>query len=113
MTEMMDEKKLNQPEHKGEENQPNWTFLTNHAHVLVCLSKEHHDTLREVAQCVGITERAVQRIVADLESAGIITRSRDGRRNTYKVDPSAALRHDLESHKTVGDLMEMVLKCDN
>ena len=91
---------------------PNWTFLTNHAHVLVCLSKEHHDTLREVAQCVGITERAVQRIVADLESAQIIQRTRDGRRNTYKVNPDAALRHDLESHKTVGDLMEMVLKTE-
>jgi DNA-binding MarR family transcriptional regulator len=91
----------------------NWTFLTNHAHVLLCLSKEHHDTLREVAQCVGITERAVQRIVADLESANIITRTRDGRRNTYKVNPNVALRHDLEAHKTVGDLMKMVLKAED
>lgn len=110
---MIEEKKIAPVNLRGEENQPNWTFLTNHAHVLVCLSKEHHDTLREVAQCVGITERAVQRIVADLENAGIITRSRDGRRNTYKVNPNVQLRHDLESHKTVGDLMEMVLKCDN
>jgi DNA-binding MarR family transcriptional regulator len=110
---MTDEKTIDRPELKGEENGPNWTFLTNHAHVLVCLSKEHHDTLREVAQCVGITERAVQRIVADLETAGIIERSRDGRRNTYKVNPSAQLRHDLEAHKTVGDLMHMVLKDEN
>ncbi|HEX9996877.1 MAG TPA: winged helix-turn-helix domain-containing protein [Abditibacterium sp.] len=98
---------------KSGENTPGWTFLTNHAHVLVCLSKEHHDTLREVAQCVGITERAVQRIVADLEGAHIITRTREGRRNTYKVNPDAALRHDLEAHKTVGDLMQMVLKNEN
>ncbi len=93
---------------KSGESAAHWTFLTNHAHVLVCLSKGHHDTLREVAQCVGITERAVQRIVADLEAANIITREREGRRNTYQVNPSAHLRHDLEAHKTVGDLMEMV-----
>jgi DNA-binding MarR family transcriptional regulator len=93
---------------KSGEGTAGWTFLTNHAHVLVCLSKAHHDTLREVAQCVGITERAVQRIVADLEAAGIITREKEGRRNTYQVNPKAHLRHELEAHKTVGELMEMV-----
>lgn len=98
---------------KSGEVAAHWTFLTNHAHVLVCLSQGHHDTLREVANCVGITERAVQRIVADLESAGIITREKEGRRNTYQVNPDAHLRHDLEAHKTVGDLMEMVKSGEN
>ena len=86
-----------------------WTFLTNHSHVLICLAREEHGTLREVAACVGITERAVQRIVADLESAGIITRTRVGRLNHYSVNFNKTLRHDLESHKTIGDLMKMVL----
>ncbi|RYG73951.1 ArsR family transcriptional regulator [bacterium] len=107
---MPDDSNLQRQSLPAEEGSHSWTFLTNHAHVLLCLSKEHHDTLREVAHCVGITERAVQRIVADLENAHIITRTRDGRRNTYKVNPDAALRHDLESHKTVGDLMKMVLR---
>jgi predicted transcriptional regulator len=93
---------------KSGEGAAHWTFLTNHAHVLVCLSKGHHDTLREVANCVGITERAVQRIVADLETANIITREKEGRRNTYQVNLDVHLRHDLEAHKTIGDLMEMV-----
>lgn len=86
-----------------------WTFLTNHSHVLLCLAREPEQTLRHVSQCVGITERAVQRIVADLESAGIIARTRIGRNNTYSVNFDYQLRHDLESHKTVGDLMNMVL----
>lgn len=105
---MMDEAKPHPATHQ-EDSHPNWTFLTNHAHVLLCLSREHHDTLKEVAECVGITQRAVQRIVADLESAQIITRSREGRRNVYKVNQDVPLRHDLEAHKTVGDLMTMVL----
>lgn len=87
-----------------------WTFLTNHAHVLLCISRNHHETLREVAECVGITERAVQRIVADLEAAGMLKRERQGRKNRYTVDPSRPLRHDLESHATIGDLMNMVLR---
>ena len=85
-----------------------WTFLTNHAHVLLCLAEGRDDTLRAVAMRVGITERAVQRIVSDLEAGGVIARSRDGRRNRYEVNPAIPLRHDLEAHKTVGDLMAMV-----
>lgn len=106
---MMDEAKPHPAAHQ-EDSQANWTFLTNHAHVLLCLSRQHHETLKEVAECVGITQRAVQRIVADLESARIITRSREGRRNVYKVNLDVPLRHDLEAHKTVGDLMAMVHK---
>ncbi|BDP42657.1 hypothetical protein DAETH_26260 [Deinococcus aetherius] len=85
-----------------------WTFLTNHSHVLLCLVREPGATLRRVADLVGITERAVQRIVRDLEQAGVITRRRQGRRNTYTVDPGFHLRHPLEAHRTVGHLLALL-----
>jgi predicted ArsR family transcriptional regulator len=85
-----------------------WTFLTNHSHVLICLAGEPDLRLRDVANRVGITERAVQRIVADLEEAGALTRSRDGRRNRYKVHVDQPLRHPIESHRRISDLLNMV-----
>ncbi len=85
-----------------------WTFLTNHSHVLICLAGEPDLRLRDVADRVGITERAVQRIVADLEEAGVLTRSRDGRRNRYEVHVERPLRHPIESHRTISDLLDMV-----
>lgn len=85
-----------------------WTFLTNHSHVLISLAAEPDLRLRDVADKVGITERAVQRIVADLEGAGILTRNREGRRNQYLVNSSCHLRHSVESHCTVEDLLKMV-----
>ena len=85
-----------------------WTFLTNHAHVLVCLSAAPDARLRDVALQVGITERAVQRIVADLEAGGILVRERDGRRNRYEIAREKTLRHALEGHRTVGDLLDLV-----
>ncbi len=90
-----------------------WTFLTNHAHVLICLATEPDLRLRDVAEKVGITERAVQRIVADLEEAGILAKSRDGRRNQYIVNTSNQLRHSVEAHRTVNDLLEMALGTEN
>ena len=88
---------------------PAWTFLTNHARVLLCLAQEPDLRLREAAERIGITERAVQRIVADLEEAGVVTRTREGRRNTYTVDEDARLRHLNEAHVTVGDLLRCCL----
>jgi len=85
-----------------------WTFLTNHSHVLICLHRDPHMRLRDVAQRVGITERAVQRIVQELEQGGIIARRRDGRRNVYDIDARRPLRHPLESHRTVGDLLQLI-----
>lgn len=85
-----------------------WTFLTNHTHVLLCLVREPDATLRRVADLVGITERAVQRIVRDLEQAGVLTRRRRGRRNTYTVDPGFHLRHPLEARRTVGHLLALL-----
>jgi predicted transcriptional regulator len=85
-----------------------WTFLTNHSHVLICLSEDPEVRLRDVAERVGITERAVFRIVADLEEAGVITRHREGRRNQYEVHGDRPLRHAVEEHRTVGDLLGLL-----
>lgn len=87
-----------------------WTFLTNHAHTLICLARRPDALLREVAAEVGITERAVHNIVSDLEGSGVVTRERDGRRNHYVVHPGRSLRHPVEAHCTVGQLIDMVLK---
>jgi len=86
-----------------------WTFLSNHAHVLVCLALDPHARLRDVAAEVGITERAVQGIVGDLEHAGVILRERQGRRNTYRLRLDAPLRHPLEAHRSIRALLAMVL----
>ncbi|MEM9533201.1 MAG: winged helix-turn-helix domain-containing protein [Pseudomonadota bacterium] len=85
-----------------------WTFLTNHAHVLLCLGANPDTTLREVAEQVGITERAAHRIVGELESEGALTKTRTGRRNHYEIRKDFPLRHPLEQHCSVGNLMEMV-----
>jgi DNA-binding Lrp family transcriptional regulator len=84
-----------------------WTFLSNHAHVLMCLAAEPGSRLRDVAERVGITERAVQAIVSDLEEGGAITRIREGRRNRYELHDDAHLRHPLEAHCTIRDLLRM------
>lgn len=76
---------------------PSWTFLTNHTHVLVCITRDPSITMRVVADQVGITERAVQRIVQELEEGGYLTRSRHGRRNAYHIESGRPLRHPLES----------------
>lgn len=84
-----------------------WTFLTNHSHVLVCIDQTPNIRLREVAVMVGITERAVQRIVLDLEQAGVVSRQREGRRNVYEINAKTHLRHPLEEHRTVADLLDL------
>ncbi|HVN41571.1 MAG TPA: hypothetical protein VMT50_02225 [Steroidobacteraceae bacterium] len=86
-----------------------WTFLSNHAHVLVCLALDPATRLRDVAARVGITERAVQNIVGDLEAAGIVHRERIGRRNLYSLNLEAPLRHPIESHRDVRALLAMVI----
>jgi DNA-binding MarR family transcriptional regulator len=85
-----------------------WTFLPNHAHVLLCLARDPEARLREVAEQVGVTERAVQRIVTELEEAGYVTRAREGRRNHYVVRPELPLRHPIEQHRTVASLIDLV-----
>jgi hypothetical protein len=85
-----------------------WTFLTNHAHVLVLLSRNPSVVLREVAVQVGITERAVQRIIADLEASGIINREKVGRQNHYRIRTDKPLRHPIESHRPIGELLALI-----
>jgi predicted transcriptional regulator len=85
-----------------------WTLLTNHAHVLVLLSRNPPLVLREVALKVGITERAVQRIIADLEAGGMIEREKIGRQNRYRIRMGKHLRHPVESHSTVGELLALL-----
>jgi len=86
-----------------------WTFLSNYSHVLLCLAIDPQMRMRDVALQVGITERAVQRIIADLEASGVLKRTRAGRQNSYEIDRVAPLRHPLESHRTVGDLLTAIL----
>ncbi len=82
-----------------------WTFLTNHAHVLVCIAEEPDARGRDIAERVGITERAAQSIVADLVAEGYVTRTKEGRRNRYEVNADAPLRHPLEEDHTIGELL--------
>lgn len=85
-----------------------WTFLTNHSHVLVCLSRRPNCSLREIAIDVGITPRSVQRILRELEAAGYLVRERQGRSNGYRLLLDTPLRHPLEAHRTVADLLTML-----
>ncbi len=85
-----------------------WTFLTNHSHVLLCIAENPDVRLREVADQVGITERATQRIVAELEDAGYLSHERIGRRNHYEVHPDLPLRHPLEDHLSIGALLRVL-----
>jgi predicted DNA-binding transcriptional regulator len=85
-----------------------WTFLTNHSHVLILLSRDSSMVLREVAAQIGITERAVQRIIAELEDGGFIEREKIGRQNHYRIRTRSPLRHPIESHRTIGDLLNLI-----
>jgi DNA-binding IclR family transcriptional regulator len=87
---------------------PDWTFLTNHAHVLLCIARDPGTRLRDVAERVGITERAAQRIVADLIAAGYLTATREGRRNRYQLNETLPLRHPLERGHQVGDILSVL-----
>jgi predicted ArsR family transcriptional regulator len=84
-----------------------WTFLTNHAHVLLAIAADPSVRMREVADRVGVTERAVQMIVADLVAGGYLTRNRVGRRNHYTVNRAGAFRHPAEADHRVGELLEL------
>lgn len=88
------------------DQQKTWTFLTNHAQVLLCLADTPDIRLRDVAERVGITERATQRIVADLAEAGYIKTERVGRRSRYTVDREHAMRHSSQSGHEIGALLE-------
>ena len=85
-----------------------WTFLTNHSHVLLLIARNPETRMRDLAEAVGITERAVQRIIDELREGGYLTITRQGRRNVYAVRGEPHLRHPVEAARTVGDLIRMV-----
>ena len=90
------------------DNIETWTFFSNNVHVLVCLTHTPQPTTRQVATQVGITERSVQRILAKLIRAGIVTVKKEGRRNRYELNLDQRLRHPLESHKTIGEFINLI-----
>ena len=85
-----------------------WTFFSNNVHVLVCLIHTPQPTTRQIAIQVGITERAVQRILAKLVRAGVVSVRKEGRRNRYELDLDQQLRHPLESHRTIGEFIRLI-----
>ena len=89
---------------------PRWDFLTNHAHVLVCVARDPGVRLRDIAAAVGITERAAHRIVSELVDEGYVVRERQGRRNRYEVKTDLPLRHPLAKEHEVGDLLGVLVR---
>lgn len=89
------------------ESRKNWTFLSNHGHVLVFLSKKPDALVRQIADEIGITERSTQSILHELEEAGYITKSKQGRRNSYQINPKGKFRHPSERSKPIGLLLKI------
>jgi MarR family len=92
----------------AENTAPGWTFLTNHAQVLVCIARDPGVRLREIGERVGITERAAHRIVVELAEAGYITRERNGRRNRYTVNAHFPLPDPIAREQNVGELLAIL-----
>jgi DNA-binding MarR family transcriptional regulator len=95
-------------EHDSQQTASGWDFLTNHAHVLVCIARDPGIRIRDIAAAVGITERAANRIVSELVDDGYVMRERQGRRNRYQIKTKLPLRHPLAGEHEVGDLLEVL-----
>jgi DNA-binding MarR family transcriptional regulator len=95
-------------EHQGLPSLPEFTLLTNHTLVLAVIAKMPDVRMREIASIVGITERAVQRIVDDLTRTGYVAVTKSGRRNRYDIRSDSPLKHSLASHRNVGELVSFV-----
>lgn len=87
-----------------------WTFLTNHGHAIVYLASNPDARIRDIAEAVGITERAAQRIVKDLADGGYVTSKRDGRRNSYALNGKKPLRHPIERSHAIGELVDALTR---
>ena len=85
-----------------------WTFVTNHMQVLLCLARDPRMRLRDVAETVGITERATQRILADLIEGGYVERRRVGRRNSYTINREGMMRHEAQLGHEIGELVDLL-----
>jgi DNA-binding IclR family transcriptional regulator len=92
--------------HKG------WTFLTNHARVLAAIAEDHTTRIRDIAARCRLTERAVQKIISDLEQDGYLTHTRQGRSNEYRIQTDSLLRHPADANLTVGDLLSLLAQHD-
>jgi len=92
----------------GRNSAVGWRFLSNHAQVLICIARDPDIRLRDVAVAVGITERAVQRIVADLVASGHIEIERVGRRNRYVINREVAMRHPAQANQDIGQLLDLL-----
>jgi predicted transcriptional regulator len=92
----------------AERETPSWSFLTNHAQVLLCIAHDPGIRLREIGEAVGITERAAHRIVAELAAAGYISRERNGRRNHYTIQSHLPLPDPLAREQKIGDLLAIL-----
>jgi hypothetical protein len=101
---------LNKQADERPRDEARWTFFTNHAHVLFVLATTPNARLRDIAERVGVTERAAQRIVRELHDAGYLEVEKIGRRNTYRIDPDHALRHPVEAHCTISELLELIAR---
>ena len=95
------------------EDRKPWRFVTNHTQVLLCIARDGDARLRDVAEKVGITERAAQRIVADLVEAGFVERKKIGRRNHYSIDRGAKMRHPAQMGQEIGDLLDLLSSTDS
>jgi predicted ArsR family transcriptional regulator len=91
----------------AESNEKPWRFVTSHGQVLLCIAHDPDARLRDIAATVGITERAVQRIVADLVEAGFVNSERLGRRNRYAVNRDAPMRHPSQTGHTIGEFLDL------
>ena len=93
---------------KPEDENKAWRFLSNHTQVLLCLHRDPNARFRDIAQSVGITERAAQRIVADLIESGYIESQRVGRRNHYSINADVPMRHPAQRGHEIGELLELL-----
>ncbi|MFD7667134.1 helix-turn-helix transcriptional regulator [Streptomyces sp. NPDC059788] len=87
-----------------------WTFVTNHARVLAAIADNHNARIRDIAAHCRLTERAVQKIISDLEHDGYLSHTREGRTNTYRIDPGKVLRHPAEAGLTVASLLSLLVQ---
>jgi uncharacterized membrane protein len=98
------------PRRRREAQESGWTFLSNHSHVIICLARDAEMRVRDIALAVGITERAVIRIIVELEEAGYIRKERVGRRNRYSIASEKHLRHPLEAHHSIRAILSLARK---
>lgn len=90
-----------------------WSFLTNHARVLLCIADDPGARLRDVAAKVGVTERRAHAIVTDLVDAGYVVKDRDGRRNRYRIQEDLPLREPISAHRTIGEMLDLLVGSDD